>query len=226
MSRRAILVVLIALVLAAAAAVAAAFAYDQPFRETLLAAQGKGWKKSAEAGFYGGVRKWGDWPWLMAGGGAALALAMARRNRRWTQILAAALIASTLAGLVANMSRLTTGRTRPRASPRIEQGFYGPWRDGKFVMTDSAYHSFPSAHTATSFGLAWPIVFGCPAAGIVALAGAALIAWASLALGAHHPSDVLVSLLLSLPIGWCVWWWVRTRGDAAWTALRSRFRRK
>jgi len=219
------LFLLVAVLFGVAAAVGA-FALDEPVREALKAAHGKGWKKSPEAKFYGVVRKWGDWPWLMLGGGGALAVALARRDRRWTRILVAALLASTIAGIAANASRLTTGRTRPRASPEVAQGFYGPWHDGKLLIGQPKYNSFPSGHTATAFGFAWPIVLGSPLWGMVALAGAALVAWSSVALGAHHPSDVIVSVILSFLVGGVVFRWVFLRGDAVWELFRQRWRRK
>jgi len=120
------------------------------------------------------------------------------------------MIASTLAGLVANASRLTTGRTRPKES--LEQGFYGPWHDGKLLIGQPAYNSFPSGHTATAFGLAAVLAFACPLLGFPALAGAGLVAWSSIAMGAHHPSDVVVSIVLSLAVGWYVWKWMKGPG--------------
>ena len=117
----------------------------------------------------------------------------------------AAMIASTLAGILANASRLTTGRTRPRESPKIEQGFYGLWHEGRWLIGVPAYNSFPSGHTATAFGFATVIVFAAPAWGLVAVALAAAVAWSSIGIGAHHPSDVTVSILLSMVVGWAVW---------------------
>jgi len=120
------------------------------------------------------------------------------------RVIAAAMVASTLAGIAANAVRLTTGRTRPKESPCIEQGFYGPWHDGKLLVGQPAYNSFPSGHTATAFGLAAVIFYACPAAGVFALAGAGLVAWSSIAMGAHHPSDITVSVILAFVVAWFV----------------------
>jgi len=200
------------------------FSLDRPVRETVVASQKarKDWSKSGEAGFYRAVRKWGDWPWLMLGGGILLAGCVKCGNRKWTRIIAAAMIASTLSGILANTSRLTTGRTRPRASPEFPQGFYGLFYEGRLLVGEPKFNAFPSGHTATAFGLAWPVVFAAPAAGVVVLAGAALVAWSSIALGAHHPSDVTVSILLSLAVGWVVWRFVLLRGDGLAAALLAR----
>jgi len=38
------------------------------------------------------------------------------------------------------------------------------------------------------------------------------VAWSSIAMGAHHPSDVMVSVILSFLVAWFVWRWMRGRG--------------
>jgi membrane-associated phospholipid phosphatase len=189
-----------------------AFRMDAPVRAAVVASHGKNWKKSADFRFQSSVRVFGDWPPLMAGCVAALILARLLKSRRWMRVIAAAMIASTLSGIVANASRLTTGRTRPKESPKIEQGFYGPWHGGRLLVGQPAYNSFPSGHAATAFGLAAVILFASPAAGIFALAGAGLVAWASIAMGAHHPSDVTVSVILSFVVAWFVWRWMSGPG--------------
>ncbi len=205
-------ILILVLALLAGAAIWEAFRLDAPVREQIVAAQGKSWKKSPEAKFHAGVRKFGDWPFLMAGCAVAFLVARQMRSRRWMRIIAAAMVASTLAGVVANASRLTTGRTRPKESPKIEQGFYGPWHEGRLLIGQPAYNSFPSGHTATAFGLAAVVVFACPLAGIPVLAGAVLVGWSSIVMGAHHPSDVTVSIVLSFAVGWFVWRWMRGPG--------------
>jgi len=187
-----------------------AFLVDAPVRAAVVASQGKNWKKSADHRFQSSVRVFGDWPPLMAGCLAALVLARLLKSRRWMRVIAAAMIASTLAGIAANASRLTTGRTRPIAA--IEQGFYGAWHDGHLLVGQPAYNSFPSGHTATAFGLAAVILFASPAVGVFALAGAGLVAWSSIVMGAHHPSDVTVSVILSFVVAWFVWRWMSGPG--------------
>jgi len=191
-----------------------AFRIDAPVREAVVASHGKDWKDSADNRFHSSVRVYGDWPPLMVGCLVALALARILKSRRWMRVIAAAMIASTLAGLLGNVSRLTTGRTRPKESPKIEQGFYGPWHDGKLLVGKPAYNSFPSGHTATAFGLAAVIVYTSPAVGIFALVGAGLVAWSSIVTGNHHPSDVTVSVILSFFVAWIVWRWMSGPGGA------------
>lgn len=202
-----------------------AFRLDQPVRDHLVAVQGKAWKKSDERKFHAAVRVYGDWPWLMVYSGVALAAAWKLRQREWKRILVAAMLASTLAGILANASRLTTGRTRPNAGPEIVQGFHGPWNEGRLTIGDRPYNSFPSGHTATAFGLAWVIVLARPWIGLGVLVLAVLVGWSSIVMGAHHPSDVAVSVLLSFAVAWFVWRWMREHGDRAESALRERWRK-
>jgi membrane-associated phospholipid phosphatase len=154
---------------------------------------------------HGFVREWGDWPPIMVAAAIGYIIARVRRNNRWSRIILAAMAASTLAGIIANASRLTTGRTRPRESPKIEQGFYGPWHEGRLLVGVPTYNSFPSGHTATAFGFAFAILYAAPGWGILAVAGAAAVAWSSIAIGAHHPSDIFVSTTLASIVGWFVW---------------------
>ena len=189
-----------------------AFQIDHHVRDSVVAAQGRNWKKTDEYRFFAAVRRYGDWPWLMLLGIIGFCTAWQLRKRDWMRIFAAAMIASTLTGLAANCSRLMTGRTRPRESPKFEQGFYGPWREGALTVGDSRFNSFPSGHTATAFGFALIFLFARPWLGVGAVLLAALIAFSSVLVGAHHPSDVAVSIVLSLLISFLTWRWVNNHG--------------
>lgn len=210
MHSRTVLILLAAIL--AGLAIWGAFALDGPVRAAIVEAQGKGWKKTPEAKFHATVRKLGDWPPLMAVAALGVVIARLCKNRRVCRLLVAAMVASTLAGIVANASRLTTGRTRPRESPRMEQGFYGLRHEGKWLIGNSGFNSFPSGHTATAFGFAFGVLFAAPGWGVVALLGAAVVAWSSLSIGAHHVSDVTVSILLSALVAWLVVRWMARRG--------------
>ncbi len=146
--------------------------------------------------------KYGDWPELMVVGVLGVFLARRLRNVRWQSILLMAMIASTLAGMTVNASRLTTGRTRPRAA--VEQGWYGPHHDGKWLIGQADFNSFPSGHTATAVGFAGVILFAAPAWGIPAMILALAVALSRILLGAHHPSDVVAAAVLAVAIAWWV----------------------
>ena len=202
---------LLILTLVFATSVTAAFRLDKPVRDHIVASHGPSWNKSTDKKIHASIRTWGDWPPIMGFALLGVLIAKWRGNSRWSRILLTAMIASTLAGALANTSRLTTGRTRPRESPKYEQGFYGPWKDGQLLIGKAAFNSFPSGHTATAFGFAAVIVFASPAWGVVAVAGACAVAWSSIVIGAHHPSDVVVSIFLSFGVGWFVWRVARQR---------------
>jgi len=221
------IVLVVLLIILSGCAIWNAFEYDADVRAAIVESQGgKKWKKSDDYKFVAAVRKYGDWPQIMLAGGLGLFIAWRLRNREWQRIIAAAMIASTLAGIIANASRLTTGRTRPRESPKIEQGFYGPWTNGKLTIGNPAYNSFPSGHTATAFGFAGVILFASPWIGIGAVIIAGVIGWSSIAIGAHHLSDVTVSIVLSFVVAWFVWKWTQRSGDETWRKLKILARRK
>jgi membrane-associated phospholipid phosphatase len=208
----------------AAILTATAFHLDGWARERIVALQGKGWKKSSQAKFQGAVSRYGDWPWLMAAGGAGLLLARRARSRDWQRILVAAMVASTVAGALVNTVRLTSGRTRPNAGGEIRQGWYGPFHDGRLTIGQPKYNSFPSGHTATGMGFAGVLLFARPWLGIPVLLAALGIAFSRMMLGAHHLSDVAVATFFSLAVAWICWRIAVTRGNeiAAWIAHKFR----
>jgi membrane-associated phospholipid phosphatase len=211
-------------VLLAGFAIWGSFKLDEPVQEAVVQSQVNGWTKSFDFRFKTGVRKFGDWPWLMVAGAIGIAISWKLRKREWIRILAAAMLASTIAGLLANASRATTGRTRPRESPKIQQGFYGPWREGRLTIGDPPFNSFPSGHAATAFGFAGVILYARPWLGIGAIALASLIGWSGIMVGAHHPSDVIASICLSLFVAWFTWRWTEENGEAFAQRIRMRFR--
>lgn len=215
---------LLATLLLCAGAAFVTFRYDGPIRQAVVTSQGKKWNKTPDYKFHSNVRRYGDWPYLMLVCAAGVLVAWKLNNREWIKIIVAAMLASTMAGILANGSRLTTGRTRP--AEKMEQGFYGPWKDGKTTIGDPAYNSFPSGHTATAFGLAWVILLARPFWGVGALVLAGVVGWSSIMMGRHHPSDVVVSIILSLTVAWLTWRWMGLHGEATWAKLRQKFRPK
>ncbi|MEO6054636.1 MAG: phosphatase PAP2 family protein [Chthoniobacterales bacterium] len=201
------------LILAAFAIAGFSFHYDSPVRNRILSSQGKGWKKSPLTAVMNATSKYGDWPELMVAGAIGLAIAWRLRSREWIKIIVAAMIASTLAGALANASRLTTGRPRPRDTAELGSTWYGPYYNGKILIGDPRYNSFPSGHTATAMGFVAVFLFARPLIGILLLIPASLIAAARMYLGAHHFSDVIISTLLSFFVAWFIWQLVRRKAD-------------
>jgi membrane-associated phospholipid phosphatase len=195
------------LVLLALGALYGSFLMDAPVRRMVLEANGGHWSHNPLVAM---CSRYGDWPELMLVGALSLFAARALRNVRWQRILLSAMIASTLAGMVVNASRLTTGRTRPRAE--AAQGWYGPRHDGKWLIGEADFNSFPSGHTATAVGFAGVILFASPAWGMPAMLAALSIILSRLLLGAHHPSDVVAASMIALGIAWLVWEFFGRRG--------------
>lgn len=82
---------------------------------------------------------------------------------------------------------------RPRPSATIS--------DFLSIAGDPDVYSFPSGHTAASFGAAVAILGPAGVAGWVALAAAHLVGVSRMYLGAHYPSDVLAGVLLGSLVG-------------------------
>lgn len=194
-------------VLAGAAAIAAAFLLDARIEHGVLEANGGHWCRAPLAN---AVSRYGDWPELMLLGGAGFLLAKKLGSVKWQRLLLSAMIASTLAGMAVNLSRLTTGRTRPRAE--AAQGWYGPHHDGRWLIGKADFNSFPSGHTATAVGFAGVLLLGAPAWGGAAVAVAGVIAFSRLLLGAHHPSDIVTATVIALAVAWGVWELLGKRG--------------
>jgi membrane-associated phospholipid phosphatase len=195
------------LILLALALVAGGFLLDAPVEKSVLLSNGGHWHRGA---CVNALSRYGDWPELMVLGGIAYLLARRARSVKWQRLLLSAMIASTLSGMAVNASRLTTGRTRPRAE--APQGWYGLHHDGRWLIGRADFNSFPSGHTATAVGFAGVLLFGAPAWGAVAAAAAMAVAVSRILLGAHHPSDVIAATVLSLIVAWAVWEFLGKRG--------------
>lgn len=153
----------------------------------------------------------GDWPSLALAVLGAILLARVCRKRRCMTILIVMFAATLLAGAIVQPMRALTGRARPH--PEKVGGWYGPRKEGKWIVGRHRYSSFPSAHTTVAAAFVTPLlVMGgmrwLPVA-LVALA----VGWSRVYLGSHHPSDVMVGLVIGAGCGWImarspgVRWW-------------------
>ena len=130
------------------------------------------------------VSKWGDYPTgtlILSFGLWVMGFIFQRRT--WRRYGLASLLAATIAGIAINPVRVLAGRPRP--STEIKDEFTGP----KFKKE---FHSFPSAHSTTSFGTATALAVAVPAIGIPVLAGAAAVGWSRMYLREHYLTDVVV----------------------------------
>jgi membrane-associated phospholipid phosphatase len=152
---------------------------------------------------------YGEWPWLMVPCAVAALFAWLRRDAACVRVICVMIIASTLAGIGADVVRVATGRTRPNAT--APQGWYGPYSQGQWVAFESEFEAFPSAHAAAAMGLIAPLLLMRRRIGWLLLPVPALIGAARICAGAHHLSDVLAGALLGFAIACWVDWKIAPR---------------
>jgi membrane-associated phospholipid phosphatase len=107
-------------------------------------------------------------------------------------------LTSEIAGLASIIIRAFVGRTRPNA--HVPQGIYGIWHDGHWIIGKYEFSSFPSGHSAVAVGLAAAAWLFNPRWGAVAAVYAVAVMWSRIAQESHHLSDVIASIVLSIPI--------------------------
>ncbi|HKI69785.1 MAG TPA: phosphatase PAP2 family protein [Verrucomicrobiae bacterium] len=115
-----------------------------------------------------------------------------RRNVRWRKLGIACLIATLVAGLIVDVFRVATGRTRPY----VKEPDRFHW-----FSTRSAYQSFPSGHTGVASATATVLAVAVPELTIPCVAFGGAVAWSRLQLNAHHPTDVTVSFVIGIVCG-------------------------
>ena len=115
-----------------------------------------------------------------------------RRSPFFRRLTIAAVLGTVLTGGLVNVIRVSSGRARP--SSNVAPGFYGP-------TLSARKQSFPSAHTATSFGACVPLAIAFPPVGVPLLLVSSGVAWSRLQNNCHHPSDVLVSIMIAFVFG-------------------------
>lgn len=193
-------------IMAVVLAVAGFVWWDQPVLEAVRSGAGQSWVETAR--FFS---RYGDFPFLLAGGVIALAISLRLRAVNWSRIFTAMILGGILAGLASNATKLATGRVRPRVE-HTEHGWYGPKHEDRWVSLRHDFQSFPSSHAACSFGFFFPLFLSRRLIGGVGMLAAAAIAWSRVQLNAHHISDIAIGALLGMIAGWLVWRWIVARG--------------
>jgi membrane-associated phospholipid phosphatase len=131
---------------------------------------------------------------------------LARPSRRQITWLAAAAFG---AGQAANLLKCFVIRPRPSALP-AEEAFASfsmvDWSGNPGIVflshvRNSSLHSFPSAHSATAFGLAIALGHSFPRGRWWFLGLAGLVGCHRVCAEAHYPSDVLMGAALGISIG-------------------------
>jgi len=180
--------------------------WDQPVLEAIRAGACQSWVETAR--FFS---RYGDFPFLLAAGVIALGISLRLRATAWSRIFTAMILAGILAGLASNVTKLATGRVRPRVE-HTEHGWYGPKHEDRWVSLRHDFQSFPSSHAACAFGFFFPLFLSRRWVGTAGLLVAAAIAWSRVQLNAHHISDIATGALLGAVVGWIVWRWLVVRG--------------
>jgi len=182
--------------LLAALCIGVSFFFDAPLDTWTAVHRDPAWEAAAKT-----FSRYGAWHWLMSAAAVGLAVSWWRGRRDWVRILAMMMIASSIAGLSADILRGLTGRTRPYAS--APQGWYGVRHEGQWLIGRHAYNSFPSGHTAAATAFATALWLVHRKRGGLLLLGAAAIAASRLYLRDHHFSDIVAGAFLG--VGTTAW---------------------
>ena len=132
--------------------------------------------------FMRNVSRFGDWPEHLGLGLILVAIAWWRGSKKWMRVFVSMLIAFALAGSIARVTKIATGRARP--SVKTEMVWNGP----KF---SSRFNAFPSGHTAASTAFFGILFFVNWRLGLLCLPIPALIAFSRMYVAAHYLSDVV-----------------------------------
>ena len=124
-------------------------------------------------------------------------------RRMAARALMVCLLAGVVAGVVGTTLRSVIGRARPEVG--VEQGWFGPRKDGRWIIGRHAYSAFPSGHAsiAAGFGV---MAFGWRRrAGGIGVVYALAVAWSRFHLGAHRASDVGAGLMVGALTAALMW---------------------
>ncbi|MDQ6626182.1 MAG: phosphatase PAP2 family protein [Verrucomicrobiota bacterium] len=180
----------ILLVIAVGVICAFAFASDASVAAWIAAHQNQSLRGAMQA-----VSRWGDWPSHVGVGLVAALIAYLRGSRRWMRVFLAMVLACAIAGGVARIVKVSTGRARPTVQADV--GWNGP-------RLQSKYHAFPSGHVAASGAFFAVLAFVSWRAGALFLLVPAVIAFSRIYIGAHFLSDVTCAAVLGIVIAWLV----------------------
>jgi membrane-associated phospholipid phosphatase len=142
-----------------------------------------------------GVSRYGDWAEHVAVGFVLFGIAWSRKSKRWMRIALAMLLACAIAGAVARVVKVSTGRARP--SFHTAEAWSGP-------SLESRLNAFPSGHTAASAAFFGSLAFASWRIGAPFLIVPLLIAFSRIYVAAHHLSDVTAAAFLGVLIAYLV----------------------
>ena len=187
-----------------------AFALDSPVGRLVSRNPDPVWREAASL-----ITQYANLPFLLLAAAGLLVAGVWRRNRFWKRLALALILSSCLSGLVATTIRSTTGRTRPFA--KEPQGWYGIRYNSQWLIGKYDYGSFPSGHTGTAMGFAGVLLLGVRRWKLPAVLLGVLMAWSRVFLGCHHFSDVVVSGLIGMAVGYLTWHRILPALDRMWS---------
>jgi undecaprenyl-diphosphatase len=113
---------------------------------------------------------------------------------RAARVLVMIMVSGILAGLAGTSLRSVIGRTRPEVP--VEQGWFGPRKEGRWLVGRYAYAAFPSGHASIAAGVGFMAFVGSRRAGAAGVVFSLAVAWSRFHLGAHRASDVWAGWML------------------------------
>ncbi len=154
--------------------------------------------------FMQAVSRYGDWPEHLLLGLVLVATAYWRGHKKWVRIFTAMILACALAGAVARVVKISTGRARP--SVQAEAGWNGP-------RLSPRYNSFPSGHTAASTAFFATLAFASWRIGLGLLVFPLVIAFSRMYVAAHHLSDVVFAAVIGVLAAYFITRWMRPHSE-------------
>lgn len=157
--------------------------------------------------FFGYVTRFGKSDWILLGSGLfviamllidAATLRPRERAQRAVRSLAASYVFASvaLAGIIANVSKYTIGRARPKFFPETGSVSFD------FFSGDAGWASFPSGHATTAMALGVSLALLFPRLRWIFLCIGFWIAASRLFLLQHYPSDMFAGCLLGSVTAW------------------------
>lgn len=174
-------------------------------------------------GFLAGrISHYSDLPFLAGAAivGFCIFLRIGMRDR--ARIAATMLVAALAAGLVSNMVKIASGRTRP-GYQGAQPGWYGFLDPERNAIATSKFGSFPSSHTAVAaafFGVTMLARRGCWCTMCLPMLLAGLVGFSRVYIRAHHLSDVVVGFVLGIGVAFLLVRTVLGRQILVWLKRR------
>ncbi len=145
--------------------------------------------------------KYGDiYYWTFGLGFMIWLIAQLRRLAYLRDAALVCVLSAILAGLFVDVLKPIIGRPRP--SLTIADGVYP-------FSTGSAYHGFPSGHSATSWATAASLAVAVPPIGVPCFGIAVAVSWSRMQLFKHHLSDVIAGAFVGVVFGTAYGWGLR-----------------